>query len=86
MLLIALPGFVWLFRRNAPITIAIGAVVLRAVPLLRALVDARWRRSASGNSRTMLDVTFGGGTKALRETSNSIFGTVRHCANTERRP
>ena len=33
----------------------------------------------------MLDVIFGGGTKALRETSNRIFGFVRHCGE-DRKP
>ena len=42
--------------------------------------------SASGSRRTTLEVTFGGGTKALRETSNRIFGVVRHCGSTDSRP
>ena len=42
--------------------------------------------SASASNRTMLDVILGGGTKALRFTSNSIFTVQRHPASTESRP
>ena len=34
----------------------------------------------------MEDVTLGGGTKALRRTSNRILAVQRHCASTDSRP
>ena len=42
--------------------------------------------SARGSSRTMAEVTDGGGTKALRLTSNRILAVQRHCASTDSRP
>jgi hypothetical protein len=43
VLLLALPGFVWLYRRNAPLTIAIGAVVVA-----RFLFFAHWWTPGGG--------------------------------------
>ncbi len=39
-----------------------------------------------GMSRTIEEVTFGGGTKAEGGTSNRMRASVRHAARTERRP
>ena len=42
--------------------------------------------AARGSSRTMDEVTEGGGTKAPRLTSNRILAVQRHCASTDSRP
>src|SRR5207253_509156 len=57
-----------------------------AVTRSSAAFDAGASGAARGTSDTTLDVTFGGGTKALGGRSNKIFGSASHCTITDSLP